>query len=76
MFDVRPLDPAVYDEALQRCADRGFSSGVVFDALHLVAAEHAGADALVTFNGADFLRLASPTSPRIATPGDPLDIAP
>jgi hypothetical protein len=54
------MDPPVYNEALQRCTDRGFASGVVFDALHLVGAEHAGADALVTFNGADFLRLASP----------------
>jgi hypothetical protein len=40
-----------------------------------VGAEHAGADALVTFNGADFLRLASPTSPRIVIPPDPPDVA-
>jgi predicted nucleic acid-binding protein len=71
VFDVRQLDVAAYDEALQRCADRGLSSGVVFDALHLVSAEHAGADALVTFNGADFLRLIVPTSPRIVIPKDP-----
>ena len=75
VFDVCPLEPAVYEEALQRCTDRGFSSGVVFDALHLVAAEHAGADALVTFNRADFFRLAAPNSPRIAIPPDPPDVA-
>lgn len=75
VFDVRPLGQAVYDEALQRCTDRGLSSGVIFDALHLVAAEHDVADALATFNGADFLRLALPTSPRIAIPPDPPDIA-
>ncbi|XXX79339.1 hypothetical protein WMF30_11245 [Sorangium sp. So ce134] len=56
---------------MKRCTERKFSSGVLFDALHLVAAEHAGADALVTFNGSDFLRLAASTSPRIAIPPDP-----
>ena len=74
VFDVRPLQAADYDEALQRCSDRGFSSGVVFDALHLVAAERADADALVTFNGADFLRLIAPTSPRIVIPKDPPEV--
>jgi hypothetical protein len=43
--------------------------------LHLVSAEHAGADAIVTFNGADFLRLAMATSPRIIIPPDPPDAA-
>ena len=57
VFQLHPMEPAVYSEALQRCTDRGFSSGVVFDALHLVCAGHAPADAIVTFNGADFLRL-------------------
>jgi predicted nucleic acid-binding protein len=75
VLQLHQMEPAVYNEALQRCSDRGFASGVVFDALHLVGAEHAGADALVTFNGADFLRLASPTSPRIIIPPDPPDVA-
>jgi predicted nucleic acid-binding protein len=75
VFDVLPLEPAVYDEALQRCTDRGFSSGVIFDALHLVAAERAGAEALVTFNGADFRRLTLPTLPPIVIPPDPPDVA-
>lgn len=74
VYDVRPVDPAVYDEALQRCTDRQLSSGVLFDALHLVAAEHAGADALVTFNGSDFLRLTAPASPRIVIPPDPPEV--
>lgn len=74
VFQLQPMEPAVYDEALQRCTDRGFASGVVFDALHLVGAEHAGANALVTFNGADFLRLTSPSSPRIVIPPDPPDV--
>ncbi|WP_437578834.1 type II toxin-antitoxin system VapC family toxin [Sorangium sp. So ce887] len=74
VFDVRPLDPAVYDEAMKRCTERQFSSGVLFDALHLVAAEQAGADALVTFNGSDFLRLAAASSPRVVIPPDPPEL--
>jgi predicted nucleic acid-binding protein len=70
-FQLHPIEPPVYDEALQRCTDRGFVSGVVFDALHLVSAERVGAEALLTFNGADFLRLAGPNSPRIVIPPDP-----
>lgn len=75
VFQLHQVEPAVYNEALQRCTDRGFASGVVFDALHLVGAEHAGADAIVTFNGADFLRLANPNSPRLVIPPDPPDVA-
>jgi len=74
-FQLHPLDAPIYTEALQRCTDRGFVSGVVFDALHLVGAEHAGADVLVTFNDADFRRLVIPTSPRIVVPPDPPDVA-
>lgn len=70
-FQLQPMDSAVYEEALQRCSDRALRSGVIFDALHLVCAERAGADALLTFNGADFLRLTSPTSPRVLVPPDP-----
>lgn len=75
VFQLHQVEPAVYNEALQRCTDRGFASGVVFDALHIVGAEHAGAAAIVTFNSADFLRLAIPTSPRIVIPPDPPDVA-
>lgn len=75
VFQLHQLEPSVYNEALQRCANRGFVSGVVFDALHVVGGEHAGADVIVTFNGADFLRLTTPTSPRIIVPPDPPDVA-
>ncbi len=75
VFQLLQLEPSTYNEALERCTNRGFFSGVVFDALHLVGAEHAGADAIVTFNGADFVRLATPASPRIIVPPDPPDVA-
>ena len=54
------LTRADYRAAAQRSAAAGARSGVIFDALHLVAAERAQVDALLTLNTKDFLRL-SPT---------------
>jgi predicted nucleic acid-binding protein len=44
---------------------------VVYDALHLVEAERAGADVFLTFNPSDFERLAVGLKPRIVVPPDP-----
>jgi predicted nucleic acid-binding protein len=66
----------VYRSAMERCAVRGLRSGVVFDGLHLVAAELAGADGFVTFNPRDFERLAIEGSPRIVVPPDPPRVLP
>jgi predicted nucleic acid-binding protein len=68
---VVPLTVAGYQAAILRCAERGLKSGSVFDALHLVAAERAGADALLTLNPDDFTHLARPESPRVVVPPDP-----
>ena len=65
---VVSLSQALYIEALDRCVSRGVVSGAVFDALHLVAAEHAGASVMLTFNEKDFVRLAAPGTPRILSP--------
>jgi predicted nucleic acid-binding protein len=65
---VVSLSQALYLEALDRCVSRGVVSGAVFDALHLVAAEQAGADVMLTFNEKDFVRLAEPGTPRILSP--------
>ncbi len=70
-FTAIDLPGEVYDTALQRCADAGLSSGAVFDALHLVAAERAEADLLLTFNVKDFLRLVGEGSPPILAPPEP-----
>ena len=67
---VVPLDTSDYRGAIDRCADRGFSSGVVFDALHLVAAERVGAELLLTFNLDDFVRLRDRVTPRIVSPSE------
>lgn len=58
-----------YLAAAERCAARGLRSGAIFDALHLVVAEHADAEQLITFNLREFERLSEPTSPAIVAPG-------
>jgi len=55
-----PTELAVddYVEAARRSADAGARSGVILDALHLVSAERAKTDVLLTFHESDFNRLA------------------
>ena len=55
--EVVPLDADDYAAVLDRMAALGLVSGAVYDGLHVRAAEKAGADELVTFNGRDFLRM-------------------
>jgi len=63
--------PESYLAATERCASRGLKSGVIYDALHLIEAERAGADIFLTFNPSDFGRLAAGTKTRIVVPPDP-----
>lgn len=65
------LDSEIYEQALIRCCAAKVSSGAVFDAIHIVAAERARADLLLTFNLDDFTRLVEEKSPRIIAPPDP-----
>jgi predicted nucleic acid-binding protein len=69
--DPGPSTERIYRVALGRCAARRLASGVVFDALHLVTAEEARADAMLTFNHADFVRLVDVNSPPITVPPEP-----
>lgn len=66
-----PVSAKAYRYALRRCSDRALRSGAIFDALHLVSAEIAGADIFLTLNSGDFERLRLAKSPRIVTPPDP-----
>jgi predicted nucleic acid-binding protein len=67
-----PLGAAVYRGAIGRCSERSLSSGAIFDAIHLIAAERIGASLFVTFNVSDFERLTLDNSrPRIVLPPDP-----
>ena len=71
VLTLLPPTERIYRTALVRCTSRALTSGVVFDALHLVTAEEASADAMLTFNHADFIRLVDTGSPRIVVPPDP-----
>ncbi|WP_420457586.1 PIN domain-containing protein [Rubrivirga sp.] len=55
--EVVALDGDDYRAVLARLADLDLTSGAVYDALHVQAAEKAGADELVTINGRDFRRM-------------------
>ena len=46
-----------YDDAIDRVARLGLASGVIYDALHLIAAERLRCERLYTFNLRDFERL-------------------
>lgn len=68
---VVPLVLESYAKAAQRCAARELTSGSIFDALHLIAAEQAGADILLTFDAVDFGCLSDSDLPKIVVPRDP-----
>jgi predicted nucleic acid-binding protein len=57
-----------YQRAIERCSTQGYRSSVIYDALHLIAAEGGGVDAVVTLNERDFQRLTQLGSPRILSP--------
>jgi predicted nucleic acid-binding protein len=46
-----------YLEAIDRVSGKGLVSGIVYDALHLIAAERAECERIFTFNVEHFLRL-------------------
>lgn len=54
---ILPLSPADYTHALQHVARLGLTSGIIYDALHLRAAETSGCERLYTYNTAHFNRL-------------------
>lgn len=68
---VVPLTTGAYMTAVERCSARALKSGAVFDALHLIAAERARADALLTFNPDDFTCLAQGERPKVVVPSAP-----
>ena len=69
---VSPLGPDAYLRALDRCVANNLRSGSVYDALHLISAEDGNADALLTFNTADFERF----SPMIKVVEPPAKVGP
>ena len=72
---VIAADAPLYFATVERCEGLGLVSGAIFDALHVVSAERWGADAVLTFNERDFVRLSLSTSPRVIIPPDPPAVA-
>ncbi|MFM8413767.1 MAG: PIN domain-containing protein [Planctomycetota bacterium] len=56
---VLPLSASNYAAAVERVAALGLGSGVIYDALHLIAAERHTCKRVYTYNLADFSRLGS-----------------
>jgi predicted nucleic acid-binding protein len=61
-LDVLALTAADYSQALARVSDEGLFSGIIYDALHLIAAERHGCGRLYTYNVIDFKRIGSVTT--------------
>ncbi len=54
---VLPLAASDYAAAIERVSSLGLPSGVIYDAIHLVAAERHSCKRLYTYNLTDFTRL-------------------
>ena len=61
-MDIVALDGADYEAVIEQVTNLGLTGGIVYDALHLRAAEKAGVDRLLTFNRRDFDRLTVDTA--------------
>jgi len=57
---ILALDASDYTHALRRVSTLGLASGIIYDALHLRAAENSGCERLYTYNLAHFNRLKAP----------------
>ncbi len=65
---VVSLDEKEHFQTIQKCADRGFTSGRVYDALLLSCAEKSGAQTILTWNLKHLQVLAPELAARIRTP--------
>ncbi|TVR67288.1 MAG: type II toxin-antitoxin system VapC family toxin [Spirochaetaceae bacterium] len=54
---VIPLGPEEYFQAIERVSGNGLVSGIVYDSLHLIAAERAACERIYTFNVDHFRRI-------------------
>ena len=67
-LDSVPLSLADYWEVLERSSQLGLAGGIVYDLLHLKAAELRAADRIVTLNARHFRRLAEGSAVDIVEP--------
>ncbi|MBI3208447.1 MAG: type II toxin-antitoxin system VapC family toxin [Candidatus Solibacter usitatus] len=68
-FTLVALEAEDYKAVIRNCINQGLIGGVMFDVLHLHAAQKAGCDRVYTFNLRDFRRLSpSGFSGKISSP--------
>jgi len=67
-FQLIAVVPEMYARAIETCVGRGLGGGKVYDALLIECARASNADRILTFNVADFRRLAPDLVGRIAAP--------
>jgi len=56
-LQILPIDTQTYLSAIRRVSNKGMTSGIIYDALHLETAESSGCTELLTYNLKDFRRL-------------------
>jgi len=56
-LQILPIDTQTYLSAIRRVSNKGMTSGIIYDALHLETAESCGCTELLTYNLKDFRRL-------------------
>lgn len=66
-IEVVSLDQPEYVEAINKVANQGLTSGVVYDALHVMAAEKAGCERIYTYNP-DHFRPVCPVGIQVTAP--------
>jgi predicted nucleic acid-binding protein len=67
-FHVATLSAVQYESVLRQAAEKGWTGGLVYDALHLAAATSNGCKRIYTFNLRHFLQIAPQWSDVICSP--------
>jgi predicted nucleic acid-binding protein len=67
-FRIVTLTPRMYLETIRECADKGWSGGRIYDALHLRCAKKTACERIYTFNVRHFQQLAPDLADRIGAP--------
>ena len=66
--EIIALSVADYKTVIKKLKENGFSGGIIYDALICASAVKAGAETLLTLNGADFRRLPMAEGIKIVEP--------
>ncbi len=67
-FQLITVTPQMHIETIRECADRGWTGGRIYDAIHLRCAREAECERIYTFNVRHFQQLAPDLAQRIGAP--------